>query len=202
MADLKQREAVSELVDRHRRDLSERTDISQAMRRLSQSSGRNPMGSLQRKPRSMGMTLLIAVPAMLAMVLCVGTAGMTLVGNLWLQNQLNDPTTTVQKYYAAVRLQKYGEAYSYFTDHYKASLAEASYASKWSLYDTVDGLVASNVVTHSTVGDTTATVTVTVVRRVPDTAQVQTLDLVKVGNNWLIDNIQVSDNAPVPTVAS
>jgi hypothetical protein len=202
LADPQQKVAVSELLDRHRRDLAERTDISQAMRKLSQSSGRNPMGPPKRKPRSLGLTLLVGIPAAVAMVVCVATAAMVLVGNLWLVNQLNDPSTTVQKYYAALGEHNYGAAYSYFTARYKAAVPESSFTSKWSLYASVDGDVSSYAVTKSDVGDSTASITVTVIRRVPDTAQLQTIKLVKVNNNWLIDNITAPTSVPTTPVAT
>lgn len=87
MADTKQQTAVAELVERHRRDLAERTDISQAMRKLSQSGGRNPIGPTKKKPRSTALTLLIVVPTVLVMVICVASAALALAGNLWLQTR-------------------------------------------------------------------------------------------------------------------
>ena len=202
MADIKQRTEVAELVERHRRDLGDRTDISQAMRRLSQSSGRNPMGPPKQKPRSMGLSLLIGVPAVVAMVVCVATAAMVLAGNLWLQSQLNDPTTTVQKFYAALGQKNYSEAYSYFSTNLKARQSEQAFADKWSGFDQVDGVVDRYTVnTGSKVGSATATIPVTVVRRVPNTAQVQTLTLVKVGNDWFIDNVAIGSSVPVPTAS-
>src|SRR5437868_10724418 len=141
MADPKQRVAVTELLDRHRRDLADRTDISQTMRKLSQSSGRNPMGPPQKKPCSMGLTLLIGVPAVLAMVICVATAAMVLAGNLWLQSQLNDPGTTVQKYYGAVMQQNYTQAYTYFTSRYKSNVCLDSLRKKGLGFDQENGMV-------------------------------------------------------------
>lgn len=199
MADPKQRTIIAERVERHRRDLGERTDVSQAMRRLSQSSSRNPIGPPKRKPRAMTTTLLIAVPAVLAMVICVAAAAVTLAGNLWLQSQLNDPTTTVQKYYAAIGQRNYSEAYSYFSSHLKAEMSEAAFNSTWSSYDTVDGVVSSYSVTGNAVNSQNATLTLAVVRRGRDTAQVQTVSLVKENGGWHIDNIDIGSSVPIPT---
>ena len=199
MADSKQQTAVTDLLERHRRDLADRTDISQAMRKLSQSSGRNPIGPLKKKPRSLGLTLLIGVPAVLAVVVCIATAGLVLAGNLWLQSQLTDPSTTVQKYYAAVGQRNYTQAYSYFTDAYKARLSMDSFSNKWTGFDLVDGAVVSYAVTSSTIDTSTATLTVTVVRRVPGTQQSQMIVMMKVGNEWLINDITNPTNVPVAT---
>ena len=199
MADPKQQTAVSALLDRHRRELADRTDISQAMRKLSQSSGRNPLGPAKQKPRSLGLTLLIAIPAVLAMVVCVATASLVLAGNLWLQSQLTDPGTTVQKYYAAVGEQNYTLAYTFFTDHYKASVSLESFQSKGLGYDQDDGLVKSYSVTSTTTGNSAATYIVTIVRSVPNTLQTQTIQLKKVGSDWLIDDITRPTLAPLAT---
>jgi hypothetical protein len=199
VADPKQHAAVAELLDRHRRDLADRTDISQAMRKLSQSGGRNPIVPTKQKPRSLGLTLLIGVPAILAMVVCVATAGLVLAGNLWLQSQLTDPSTTMQKYYTALRQQNYNEAWSYFSSNYQKAHSEDTFSSTTYLLDNVNGAIDSYIVTGSVVGSTTATFTVTVVRRGNDMAQVQTLKLVKDNNNWRIDAIAIGDNVPAPT---
>jgi hypothetical protein len=200
VADTKQRTALAELVERHRRDLAERTDISQAMRKLSQSSGRNPIGPTKKKPRSTALTLLIVVPTALVMVICVASAALALAGNLWLQSQLSDPSTTVQKYYAALHQQNYSEAWSYFSSDYQKAQGEDTFSNKTSLFDNVNGAVDSYIVTGSAVGSQTATFTVMVLRRGNDMAQVQTLKLVKDSDNtWHIDAVAIGANVPAPT---
>jgi hypothetical protein len=198
----RRRTEVAELVARHRRELADRPDISQAMRKLSQSSSRNPtrpMGSEKQRRRPPALTLAIGAGAVLAMLVCVATAVTVLAGNLWLQNQLNDPGTTVQQYYAALGQKNYDEAYSYFSKRLQGEIGSSAYADTFGSYDAVDGVVDRYVVTSSQVNGNSATITVTVVRRGREMAQVQTLRLVKENGDWRIDNIVLGGDVPIPS---
>jgi hypothetical protein len=200
--DSQRRVELAELVARHRRELADRSDISQAMRKLSQSSSRNPtrpMGPQKQRRRPPALTLVIGVGAVLAMLICVASAVTVLAGNILLQNQLSDPETTVQKYYAALGQQNYDEAYSYFSKHLQGEIGSSAYANTFGSFDAVDGVVDRYVVTSKQVNGNSATFTVAVVRRAREMAQLQTLQLLKENGNWHIDNFVIGGDVPIPS---
>jgi hypothetical protein len=157
------------------------------------------MGPEKQQRRPPALKLAIGAGAVLAMLICVATAVTVLAGNIWLQNQLSDPTTTVQKYYAALYQKNYDEAYSYFSKHLQGEIGSSAYANTYGSYDAVDGVVDRYVVTSNQVNGNSATFTVTVVRRAREMAQVQTLHLVTENGNWRIDNIVIGGDVPIPS---
>jgi hypothetical protein len=199
MADSKRRTQITELIERRRRALVERPDISQTMRKLSQSSSRNPKAPI-RPRRTTTTTLLLGGAGVLLMLFCVALAVTVLIGNIWLQNQLSDPTTTVQKYYAALKQRNYNEAYSYLAKNLQGRVLPVTFADTYSGNDTLDGVIDRYYITINKRDEATATVTVIVVRRARDTAQLQTLNLVKENGDWRIAEITLGGNVPIPTV--
>ena len=199
MADTQRRAQVAELVERHRRELSKRPDISQRMRKLSESSGRHPKGPLKPR-RSPTLALLIGAVAVVGMLLCVGSAATVLVGSLWVRGQLGDPSIAVQNYYAALKQKNYSEAYSYLSKRAQGQTSLETFSDTYSSFDRVDGVIDQHIVTASKVGSDTATVTVTIVRRGRDRAQQQSVQLVKDGGDWRIDGLTTVGDVPLPTI--
>jgi hypothetical protein len=199
MADSKRRTQITELIERRRRALVERPDISQTMRKLSQSNSRNPKAPL-RSRRTTTTTLLLGGAGVLLMLFCVAIAVTVLIGNIWLQNQLSDPTTTVQKYYAALKQRNYNEAYGYLSKNLQGHVLPATFADTYSGNDTLDGVIDRYYISVDKKDESTATVTAIIVRRARDTAQLQTLNLVKEDGDWRIAEITLGGNVPIPTV--
>lgn len=199
MKDPKRRAELTKMLEHRRRELGERSDISQAMRKLSQSSSRNPIGP-QRKPRSATVGIVIGVAAVVVLIACVISAVSLTAGALALNDQLTDPSTTVQRFYSALHQQDYNLAYSYFSKNLKKNVSQSAFADQYGSYDRVKGVIQSYPVQSSTVGATTATMTIAVVRRSNDsTAQLQTLRLIKDGNDWYIDGITIGATVPIPS---
>lgn len=199
MKDPKARAELATLLEQRRRELGERTDISQAMRQLSQSSSRNPIGP-QRKPRSATVGLLLGVGAVVVLVACIVSAVSLTAGALALNDQLTNPGTTVQRFYSALHQQDYNLAYSYFSKNLKAHISQSAFADQYGSYDQVKGVIQNYPVQSSTIDTSTATITVAVVRRSNDsTAQLQTLGLTKEGNDWHIDSITLGGPVPIPS---
>ncbi len=199
MKDSQQRKDLASLLERRRRDLLDRSDISQRTRELSQSSGRNPIGSRPVKRRA-ALTLLLGALAVVVMLACVVTAVTAVAGSFWVQNQLNDPGVTAQQFYSALHQQDYAQAYSYFSSNAKSRLSESAFADKYASYDQVSGIIDSYPVTKSTINGSSATLTINVVRRGNSTvAQVQTLQLVSENGSWRIQTITFGSYVPLPT---
>ena len=199
MKDPRRRAELATLLERRRRELGERTDISQAMRKLSQSSSRNPIGP-QPKARSATVGLLLGAAGIVMLVACIVSAVSLTAGALALNDQLTDPSTTVQRFYSALHQQDYGLAYSYFSKNLKAHISQSAFADQYSSYDQVKGVIQHYPVQSSAINGATATITVAVVRRSNDsTAQLQTIRLTKEGNEWRIDGITLGGLVPIPS---
>lgn len=191
------------LVERRRRELADRPDISQRTRELSQSSSRNPVIGPRSMSRKTTISLILGGLAVVALVACVASAVLVTAGGLWFQSQLSDPGTTVQKFYSALHQQSYGDAYALLTPSARGRLSQSQFTDKYSSYDSVEGVVEDYPVQKSTIGTTTATFTIAVERR-GNTSQatVETLTLVKVGSDWYIDSITQTGTMPIPTPTS
>lgn len=199
MKDPQRHKELAEMVARRRKELGDRPDISQRMRKLSESSGRNPIGPRPVK-RSTMLTLLAGGLAVVALIACVATAIAVTAGGLWFQSQLNDPTTAVQKFYGALHQQDYAQAYALLSNSAKARVSQSAFADQYSSLDQIDGIVDSYPILKNTAGDTTATVTVAVIRRGNiAVAQVETIQLVKDGGDWHINSITNAGTMPVPS---
>ena len=203
MKDSKQRNELAMLVERRRRELADRPDISQRTRELSQSSSRNRVVGPRSLSRRTTISIMLGGLALVALVACVASAVLVTAGGLWFQSQLSDPGTTVQKFYSALHQQSYSDAYALLTPAAKAHLSESQFTDKYSSYDSVEGLVEDYPVQKSTVGATTASFTIAVERR-GDTNQatVETLALVNVNGSWYIDSITRTGTIPIPTPTS
>lgn len=202
MKDPQRRKELAELVARRREELGNRPDISQRMRKLSESSGRNPIGP-KPVPRRTTLTILAGGLAAVALIACVATAIAVTAGGLWFQSQLNDPSTTVQKFYTALHQQDYPDAYALLSSNLKAHVSQSQFTDQYSSIDQIKGVVDTYPILKSTIGNSAATVTVAVVRRGDEsTAQVETIHLVKDGNDWNIDAITDTGTMPAPSPTS
>lgn len=202
MKDPQRRKELAELVARRRQELGDRPDISQRMRKLSASSARNPIGPTPVPHRTL-LTLLGGGIAAVVLVACVATAVAVTAGGLWFQSQLNDPSTTVQKFYTALHQQDYPDAYSLLSNNAKAHVSQSQFTNQYSSLDQIKGVVDDYPVLKSTTGDNTATITVAVVRRGDSsTAQVETVQLLKDGSDWQINGITDSGTIPAPSPTS
>lgn len=203
MKDSKQRKDLALLVERRRRELADRPDISQHMRELSQSSSRNTVVGPRSLSRRTTISLILGGLAVVALIACVASAVLVTAGGLWFQSQLSDPGTTVQKFYSALHQQSYGDAYALLTPTAKAHLSESQFTDTYSSYDSIEGVVEDYPVQKSAVAASTATFTVAVVRRGNAIqATLETLALVNVNGNWYIDSITRGGTVPVPSPTS
>ncbi len=203
MKESKQRKDLAMLVERRRRELADRPDISQRTRELSQSSSRNTVVGPRSLSRKTTISLILGGLAVVALIACVASAVLVTAGGLWFQSQLSDPGTTVQKFYSALHQQSYGDAYALLTPTARAHLSESQFNDTYSSYDSVEGVVEDYPVQKSTVGSNSASFTVAVVRR-GNTSQatVEALALVNVNGNWYIDSITRTGTVPIPTPTS
>jgi hypothetical protein len=187
---------LAALLERRRRELADRMDISPKLRRLSRAAA--PTSLLpERMRRSRALSGALAVALVALVGACV--LGATAVGasGLWLQGQLGDPATTAQNFYGALHQQDYARAYSYLTSGAQQRMSRADFVTQYSDLDAVAGVVESYTIGTDTVAGTSATTVVSVVRRGDVTrAQSQTLTLVKQGDAWRIDGIAAGGSGP------
>ena len=196
--DSKRRAELAELVEQRRRELGERPDISQTMRRLSQSSTRNSVTPPHKRSRT--RALLLTGAALIVLAACVvGTVAVVWANSL-VQTGFSDPQNTVQQFYGALHQTNYAQAYTYFSRTAKAHLSEATFASLYSSYDRVDGIIQNFPVQSSSVHGNVAQVVVLVTRRGDDnTGQLQTVHLVNSNGTWSIATIAIGNTVPLPT---
>jgi hypothetical protein len=198
--DSKRRAELAELVEQHRRELGERPDISQTMRRLSQSSSWNSATNLQPKRRLRLRALVLTGAALVVLLACVAGTVAVVWTNSVVQSGFSDPQNTVQQFYGALHQTNYAQAYSYFSGTAKAHLSESTFANLYGSYDRVDGIIQNFPVQSSVVHSSVAQVVVLVTRRGDDdTGQMQTVHLVSSNNTWYIDSIVVGNTVPLPT---
>ena len=199
MKDTQRRQDLADLVERRRQELSERTDISQRMRELSQSSSRNPIGR-KRIKRSSLLTMVIGSLAVVALLTCVASAVAVTAGGLWFQTQLNTPDTTVQQFFSSLHQQDYGDAYKLFASSARAHLSESAFADQYGSYDQIDGIVDSYPVIKTTASTSSAVVTVAVVRRGnAAVGQIEVIQLTRNNGAWQIVGITVTGTMQMPT---
>lgn len=199
MKDRPHREDLAQLVERRRRELADRPDVSERTRQLSASSSRNQIGRMPRK-RSNLRTLLFGAIAVFLVLACAFSAVAVIAGSFWLQDQLGDPATVVQQYYSALHQRSYGEAYSYFSTGQKGRISQAIFTDRYSSYDQLNGVVEAYPITSKVIQGSTATIVVQVTRRADTTsAQIQTLKVVKQGGSWRIDSVTVGATVALPT---
>jgi hypothetical protein len=200
MKDTKSRAQVAALVEHRRRELSERPDVSVRMRKLSESNGRNPV-PVPPKSRPTLFKTLLAIGAVLVLVVGILVVVGAIAGGIWFQNQVSDPSSTALDFYSALHQQDYPRAYGYFADNSKGQLSQDAFTKQFGDYDSVSGIVDSYFVDGNTrINGNRAVVKVDVVRRAnPDQAQVQTVYLVKQGNDWRIQRIALGSMIPAPT---
>lgn len=197
----KQRPDLTGILERRRRELSDRPDVSARMRKLSASasSARNPVPAPPRKRPTL-IRVVLAAAAVSLLLICGVTAAVAVASGVWFHNQLSDPSQTALDFYSALHQQDYARAYSFFSDGAKSHLSKADFTNQFSAYDSVGGIVESYIVEGSSkVQGSTAVVTVDVVRRGNTTqAQVQTIYLTNQQGNWKIDRIELGKTIPAP----
>ena len=199
MSNTNSRPDLSGILEKRRRELSDRPDISVRMRKLSQSNARNPVPVRPRKRPTL-LKLVLAAVAVVLLLACGVTAAVAVASGVWFHNQLTDPSQTALDFYSALHQQDYTRAYSFFSSGARTSLSQSAFTSQFSAYDSVSGIVQSYTVDGSSkIQGSNAVVTVDVVRRGnPNQAQVQTIYLVSQDGSWKIDRIQLGATIPAP----
>jgi hypothetical protein len=202
MNESQQRAELAKLVEQRRRELESRPDISQTMRRLSESSHRNPVGKPPRSRKTTRALILTGV-GVVALVICVlGTAAVIWTTTL-VQTGFSDPANTVQQFYSALHETNYSQAYSYFSKNAKAHISQGAFIDLYSSYDRIDGIVQDFPIQSTTQKGNTAVVVALVTRRGDGaTGQLQTLNLVNSSGDWLIDGIAMGATIPLPTATA
>ncbi len=202
MADPQRQKELAARIEERRRLLEERPDVSQRLRDLSSSSGRNPVAPA-RKRRSPLIALLVTAGAGLALLVCVVASIAIISSGVWVQAQLGSPNTTVENFYSAIHAQDYPQAYSFLSSKARNELSEERFQQIYQASDTLSGSVDYYAITSTATQASTATVTVDVVRRGDTTtAQVYVLTLTQENNSWLIMAIRQTGSGPAPTPAS
>lgn len=200
MKDTRSRAQLTAIVEQRRRELSERPDISLRMRKLSESNARNRIPQ-PPKSRPTLFKFLLAVGAVVVLGVCLLFVGGLIAGDIWFQSQVSDPSSTALDFYSALHQQDYDRAYGYFSDASKQQLSRDAFTKQFGAYDSVGGIVDSYFVDgNAQINGNQAVVKVDVVRRANQSqAQVQTVYLVKQGNDWRIQRIDLGDMIPAPT---
>jgi len=199
MSDAKSRPDLSGILEHRRRELSDRPDVSARMRKLSASNSRNPLPPAPRKRPTL-LRVILAGLAVVLLLACAISATAALASGVWFRNQLNDPSQTALDFYSALHQQNYTRAYGFFSDDAKGRLSQSAFATQFSAYDSVSGIVESYTTEgNATVQGSTAVVTVDVVRRGNTSqAQAQTIHLVNQNGSWTIDRIELGKTIPAP----
>lgn len=191
---------LAERVERQRREIGDRPDVSDRFRQLSRSSGRNPIPGRRTLKRSPLMMILLGSAAALVLLACVATAAVAIASGLWLRGAVDSPEQTVQQYYSALAQQDYERAYSYFSDSARQQIAQDAFVERETDGARIGGQVDHYEITKSDIRDATASFQVQVVRRgTPTQAQVESLTLVRAGNAWRIQSLTLGDFVPVST---
>ena len=200
MANSRQRAELATRVEQRRQELGARSDVSTRLRELSASGSRFPAPSSRSPKRSTLLTFIVAASAVAGLLLIAVIATAVITGGVWVQTQLNSPTTTVEDYYAAVHQQNYQTAYGKFSTGAQASLTEPKYEQNMRATDMISGGVESYSASSANINGSTAIVTVQVVRRGnTTTADVFQVKLVLQQQNWRIDTIRQTGQTAAPT---
>jgi hypothetical protein len=194
---------LSGIIEKRRRELSDRPDISARMRKLSASSGQNPVPAAVRKRPNL-LRVILATAAVVMLLVCGVSAAIAVASGVWFNNQLSDPSQTALDFYSSLHQQNYSRAYGYFSTSAKAQLSQSSFANQFSAYDSVGGIVESYTVSgNPKIQGSSAVVTVDVVRRGNTSeAQVQTIYLTNQNGSWKIDRIELGKSIPAPGASS
>jgi hypothetical protein len=187
-----QRRDVSSILEQRRRELRDRSDISDRMRQLSSSGGRHP-NSPKRARRPALLTGIVAASALAAMLLCAVTAIAVVANGLWFHSQLDSPATTAQNFYGALHQEDFSGAYAYLSSAARSKVSQADFTQKFEAYDQVSGVVETYLVKSSAVHTSTATVIMDVTRSgMSGQAVEETLNFVKQNDGWRIDTTNPS----------
>ncbi|HEX9038883.1 MAG TPA: hypothetical protein VF808_18015 [Ktedonobacterales bacterium] len=202
MADPQIQEKLAARIEERRRLLEGRADVSQRLRDLSSSSGRNPVAPA-RKTRSPLVVLLITAAAGIALFACIAVSAAVISSGIWVQTQLGSPNTTVEDFYSAIHAQNYAEAYGFLSSSAQNELTEARFQQVYQTDDTLSGPVDYYAITGASTRGSTATVTVDVVRKGDtNTANIVILTLIQESGSWRIASMRMNGSTTAPTPSS
>ncbi|HZC06947.1 MAG TPA: hypothetical protein VE338_15035 [Ktedonobacterales bacterium] len=200
MPDAQRRVELATRIEQRRQELGERADVSQRLRDLSASGSRFPAPAARGARRSTLNTVIITSIAGLGLLLIAAIAAVVIVSGVWVQSQLNTPTTTVENFYAAVHQQDYATAYSKFSSQAQSSLSETKFEQTMRATDLISGGVQSYAIVSTTTSGSTATVTVDIVRLADSSvAQVYQVKLTQQQQSWVISSIRQTGQTKAPT---
>ncbi|HET9110147.1 MAG TPA: hypothetical protein VFN78_04910 [Ktedonobacterales bacterium] len=200
MPDARQRAELATRVEQRRQELGARADVSQRLRELSASGSHFPTPASRGARRSTFNTVVITTVAGLALLLIATIAAVVIASGVWVQSQLNSPTTTVENFYSAVHQQDYVTAYSKFSSQAQSTLSESKFEQTMRATDLIAGGVQSYAIVSTTTHGSTATVMVDVVRGGDSsTAQVYQVTLTQEQQSWLISTIRQMGQTKAPT---
>lgn len=203
MDDRHEREALTHRVAEHRKLLGDWDSLDPRVRTLAQSGSRNLLPPRPGGRNSSVSLVVLAVVAAIALIGCVATATAVVASGVWLQGALNDPTTTVQGFYGAVKQQNFQRAYSYFSASARSHMSEATFTDTFGSYDRIDGAVSGFTITRTDMAasGSKATVIVSVERKGGAASQqVHTLLLVKEDGVWRINSLSIALASVTPTL--
>ena len=200
MPDARQRAELATRVEQRRQELGARADVSQRLRELSASGSHFPTPSSRGTRRSTLNTVVITTVAGLALLLIAAIAAVVVISGVWVQSQLNSPTTTVENFYSAVHQQDYATAYSKFSPQAQSTLSESKFERTMRATDLISGGVQSYAIVSTTTSGATATVTVDIVRAGDSSvAQVYQVTLTQQQGSWLISTVRQTGQTKAPT---
>lgn len=200
MANSRQRAELATRVEQRRQELGARADVSTRLRELSASGSRFPAPTPRNAKRSTLLTFIVAASAVAGLLLIAVIATAVIASGVWVQTQLNSPTTVVEDYFASVHQQDYQTAYSKLSTSAQASLTETKFERDMRATDLISGGVESYSASSANINGSTATVTVEVVRRGNTTAAaVFEIKLVLQQQSWRIETIRQTGQIAAPT---
>jgi hypothetical protein len=203
MADPQRSEELAARIEERRRMLEDRPDVSKRLRELSSSNSRNAIPAPARKIRSPLIALLVTAGGLLALFACVAASVAIISSGIWVQTQLGSPNTTVEDFFAAIHEQNYAQAYGFLSSQARKEITEEAFQQVYLTSDTLSGTVVYYAIVDSVTKDSTASVTVDVVRRGDiSVADVFVLTLTQEDSSWRIQSIQQNGSTPAPPQSS
>lgn len=200
MADAQQRTELATRIEQRRQELGARADVSQRLRDLSASGSHFPAPLARRKHRSTLTTLIITASAGLGLIVVAVIATVVIASGVWMQAQINSPSTPVEDFYSAIHQQNYQVAYNKLTTDAQSQMSEPKFEQQMRASDLLSGGVLSYAITSTEVSGSTATVIVEVVRSGDTTsAQVFKVTLVQQQGTWRIGSIAPKGQIAAPT---
>lgn len=185
-----QRRELAALVERQRRELAERPDVSLRMRQLSASGTKQPVPHAPAVHRSLRTTIIAIgtglVVSLLAVILII-----VVVTRIFFQSQIGSPAQVAQQYYTALHEGDIPRAYSYFSPATRATLSESAFTTQEQGFEQIEGIVETYTTLSTTTTGNTAVIHEQVRRRSSDHAETDTLNMVQEDGNWYIASIVI-----------